>query len=62
MIADSLPAYEQMALRLATDPAALRSIREKLARNRTTSPAFDTARFTRNLEAVLLSIHERRSD
>ena len=59
MIADSLTAYEQMALRLANDPAALREIRAKLARNRTTHSAFDTARFTRNLEAAFLSIHER---
>ena len=59
MIANSLPAYEQMALRLATDPAALRDIRAKLARNRTTHPAFDTARFTRNLETAFLAIYER---
>jgi predicted O-linked N-acetylglucosamine transferase (SPINDLY family) len=59
MIADSLPAYEQMVLRLAHDPATLHEIRAKLARNRTTCPAFDTARFTRNLEAAFLSIYER---
>jgi protein O-GlcNAc transferase len=59
LIADSLPSYEQLALRLAGDPAALRAIREKLARNRDTTPAFDTARFTRNLEAALLSMQER---
>ena len=59
LIAESLSAYEQLALRLAADPAALREIREKLARNRTTSAAFDTAGFTRNLEAAFLSIYER---
>jgi protein O-GlcNAc transferase len=59
LIADSLPAYEQLAMRLAGDPAALRDIREKLARNRDTHPAFDTAHFTRNLEAALLSMQER---
>jgi predicted O-linked N-acetylglucosamine transferase (SPINDLY family) len=59
MIADSPPAYEHLALQLARDPTALRQIRAKLARNRTTHPAFDTARFTRNLEAVFLSIYER---
>ena len=58
-IADSLPAYEQMALRLANDPAALREIRAKLARNRVIRPAFDTARFTRNLESAFLAIYER---
>ncbi len=59
MIANSLSAYEQQALRLANDPAALREIRAKLARNRTTCSAFDTARFTRNLEAAFLAIYER---
>jgi len=53
---DSLPAYEQLATRLAGDPAALRDLREKLARNRDTCALFDTARFTRNLEAALLSM------
>ena len=37
MIADSLSAYEQHALRLAKDPQALREIRAKLARNRIAS-------------------------
>jgi len=59
LIADSLSAYEQLAMRLAGDPATLRIIREKLARNRDTHPAFDTARFTRNLEAALFSMQER---
>jgi predicted O-linked N-acetylglucosamine transferase (SPINDLY family) len=59
LIADSLSAYEQLALRLANDPAALGDIRTKLARNRTANAAFDTARFTRNLEAALLSMYER---
>ena len=59
LIADSLAAYEQLALRLAKDPAALRDLRARLARNRATSAAFDTARFTRNLESAYFSIYER---
>ena len=61
LIADTLAVYEQLAMRLAGDPAALRDVRAKLARNRSTHPAFDTARFTRNLEAALLSMQERVS-
>jgi predicted O-linked N-acetylglucosamine transferase (SPINDLY family) len=61
MIADSLSAYEQLALRLANDPAALGEMKTKLARNRARNAAFDTARFTRNLEAAYLSMHERSS-
>jgi predicted O-linked N-acetylglucosamine transferase (SPINDLY family) len=59
VIAGSLAAYEQLAARLANDPAALAEIRAKLARNRITQPAFDTARFTRDLEAALLSAYAR---
>jgi predicted O-linked N-acetylglucosamine transferase (SPINDLY family) len=59
LIAPSLQAYEQLALQLAHDRASLGEIRAKLARNRATEPAFDTARFTRDLEAVFLSIYER---
>jgi protein O-GlcNAc transferase len=59
LIALSLQAYEQLALRLANDRNALGEIRAKLARNRTTHPAFDTAGFTRDLEAAFLSVYER---
>jgi predicted O-linked N-acetylglucosamine transferase (SPINDLY family) len=37
----------------------LREVRAKLARNRATHAAFDTARFTRHLEAAYLSMYER---
>lgn len=52
LIADTPPAYEALALDLARDPARLKSLREKLAANRKTSPLFDMARFTRDLEAL----------
>jgi predicted O-linked N-acetylglucosamine transferase (SPINDLY family) len=52
LIADNPPAYEALALELARDPARLKAIREKLAANAKTSPLFDTARFTRDLEAL----------
>jgi predicted O-linked N-acetylglucosamine transferase (SPINDLY family) len=51
LIAPDLAAYEALALDLAGNPDRLRAIREKLARNRQTTPLFDTARFTANLEA-----------
>jgi predicted O-linked N-acetylglucosamine transferase (SPINDLY family) len=59
LIAPSLEAYESLALALARDPARLSSIRAKLARNRDTQPLFDTARFTRNLEAAYTTMWER---
>ena len=49
---ESLEDYEALALKLARDPAALQALRERLEQNRATQPLFDTARFTRNLEAA----------
>ena len=51
LIAPDLVEYEKLALRLARDRQALAAIREKLAA-KDTMPLFDTARFTRNLEAA----------
>jgi predicted O-linked N-acetylglucosamine transferase (SPINDLY family) len=56
MIAPSLAAYESTALELARDHSTLGAIKEKLSRNRHTHPLFDTARFTRNLEAAYLQM------
>jgi len=52
LIAEDPAAYEALALKLARDPAALRAIRDRLKANRNHLPLFDTARFTRNLEAL----------
>jgi protein O-GlcNAc transferase len=62
LVAESLAAYETMALRLAREPAALAALRTKLARNRGTCALFDTARFTRNLEAAYIGMWERQQD
>jgi predicted O-linked N-acetylglucosamine transferase (SPINDLY family) len=45
-------AYEELAYRLATEPALLGEVRERLIRNRKTSTLFNTAVFTRNMEAA----------
>src|SRR5262249_35616052 len=47
LITNSLQDYEALALKLAREPAALASIKAKLAANRTTTPLFDTARSVR---------------
>ena len=59
LIAPDLAAYEALALKLATDRAALAAIKEKLTRQRSTTALFDTARFTRNLEAAYAALLER---
>lgn len=57
LITESLEAYEALALRLARDAEALSAIRNRLARNREICALFDTAAFTRNLEAAYLKLH-----
>ncbi|HEX3487628.1 MAG TPA: tetratricopeptide repeat protein [Micropepsaceae bacterium] len=59
LVTDSLPAYEAKAISLARDPAALVAIKAKLAHNRRAAPAFDTARFTRNLERAFEEMRAR---
>jgi len=59
LITTSLEEYEALALKLARDPALLAATRDKLARNRLSTPLFDTGRFTRHLEAAYVSMHER---
>jgi predicted O-linked N-acetylglucosamine transferase (SPINDLY family) len=62
LIADTPAAYESIALNLARDPHRLARIRKKLARNRETHPLFDTARYTRNLEAVYSAMWRRHQN
>jgi protein O-GlcNAc transferase len=59
LITQSLGEYEALAVKLARDRGALAAIKEKLARHRQTHPLFDTARFTRNLEAAYVGMWER---
>jgi len=48
-----------LVLRLAREPALLAAIKAKLARNRDNCPLFDTARFTRHIEAAYDAMWER---
>jgi protein O-GlcNAc transferase len=59
LIAGSLADYEALALALAREPARLAALRQKLARNRDVFPLFDTARFTRHMEAAYTTMWER---
>jgi protein O-GlcNAc transferase len=60
LVTASLAEYEALARTLAQDPARLAAIKAKLVRNRDTEPLFDTARFTRDLEAVYTTMWERQ--
>jgi predicted O-linked N-acetylglucosamine transferase (SPINDLY family) len=59
LVTSSLADYEDQAVRLARNPELLAAIRTKLLRNRETEPLFDTARFTRALEAAYITMWTR---
>ena len=44
--------YEALALELADNPALLKATSQKLARNRLTTPLYDSERFRQNIEAA----------
>lgn len=56
LIADSLAQYEQKAHDLAHSPSALSQLRLAISSLRQTSPLFDTERYTREFERILLSL------
>jgi predicted O-linked N-acetylglucosamine transferase (SPINDLY family) len=51
--------YEALAIELATTPEKLRSIKQKLERNKLTTALFDTPRFTKYIEAAYKQMYER---
>ena len=55
----TLEAYEHMAVDLATHPEKLAAVKRKLADNRLTTPLFDTAHFTKHIEAAYAAMYER---
>ena len=61
LVTGTLADYEATALALAGDRARLRALKQRLAVNRTASPLFDMARFTRNLDQLLLDVAANRA-
>jgi predicted O-linked N-acetylglucosamine transferase (SPINDLY family) len=59
LITTTQEAYEALAVELATNPAKLASIKGKLARNRLTTPLFDTELFTKHIESAYTTMYER---
>jgi predicted O-linked N-acetylglucosamine transferase (SPINDLY family) len=59
LVTTSRADYEEKALSLARDSAALAGLKAKLARQRDVAPLFDTARFTRNLESAFTAMRDR---
>jgi len=56
LIAPDWESYEELVVRLVGDPPAVAALKRKLADNSVTSPLFDTASFTRNLEEVFTTM------
>jgi protein O-GlcNAc transferase len=59
LITHSCEAYEALAIELALDRNKLMGLKEKLQANRLTTPLFDTALFTRHLEAAYETMYQR---
>ena len=59
LIAGSVREYEETAFTLGTEPGVLARLRDRLARNRERSPALNSDRFCRHLEAAYREITER---
>ena len=59
LIVDTLDGYEELAIDLARDPRRLAGLRSRIAANRSTAALFDTERFTRQIEAAYVAMHER---
>jgi protein O-GlcNAc transferase len=59
LITHSRHAYETLALELVNDRERLSSVRDRLEKNRLTKPLFDTALFTRHIEAAYEAMFRR---
>jgi predicted O-linked N-acetylglucosamine transferase (SPINDLY family) len=58
LVTENLTDYRTMALTLASDPALLAKIRDRLRHKRLSMPLFDTGRFCRHIEAAYRSMWE----
>lgn len=62
LITESTERFEQLAVALATQPARLEQIRQKLAQQRLNQPLFNTELFARNIERAYVAIQQRRQN
>ncbi len=59
LIADDLISYQQLAIKLATNPDLLKQIRQKLQANRQIGSLFNTQKFTRDLESIYFTMWQQ---
>lgn len=59
LVTTRIQEYEELAVELATNSARLDTIKQRLVRNRLSTPLFDSRSFVRKLEAAYLGMYER---
>ncbi|HEY4076327.1 MAG TPA: tetratricopeptide repeat protein [Rhizomicrobium sp.] len=59
LVTETQQDYEVLAVKLAADATALKPLRDRLAKNRTTCALFDTAKFSRHIEAAYAQMWAR---
>ena len=59
LITSSQTEYEALAIELATNPQQLILIKQKLIKNRLTTPLFDTHLFTKHIKEAYIQMMER---
>lgn len=61
LITEDEKSFEARAIELATHPALLKSLRERLKKNRLLAPLFDSQRFARAIEDAYVQVQARRA-
>lgn len=59
LIVNSSQEYEELAIKIATDPCRLSELKGRLAAARSSTALFDTPRFVRDLESALITAYDR---
>jgi predicted O-linked N-acetylglucosamine transferase (SPINDLY family) len=59
LVTSSINEYESLAVNLALNKDKFSNLKERLAANKDIYPLFDTAKFTKNLEKIYTSMHQK---
>ena len=59
LITEDATSFEALAVKLGNDPKALKKVKDKLAKNKATCALFDTASFTKHIEAAYSQMWDR---
>jgi len=62
LITHNLNDYAQKIVGLISDPSLLADVKTRLEKNKSTSPLFDTHRYTKDWERLLVDVHQRSTN